>query len=166
MFSFKQCFEGLWEVWFRSACTCHNTIQWFIRSYVPVFLFVFWFLFFSCVGFSWSLGLQSEAETLLAGSLGLCLTMHNWALLLAYSHGCTLFSWNGQECKLPPPPLQPAFPGGPQSDTKCTRPAYQRGQAWHGLTLNGTFTEKCVHVRTHAHKWTWSQGSGVNSVWI
>lgn len=42
--------------------------------------------------------------------------MHNWALLLAYSHGCTLFSCSGQECKLPPP-LQPAFPGGPQSDS-------------------------------------------------
>lgn len=137
-------------------------------------LFFGFFLFclvFSWVGSFWSPELQSEAEfaeTLLAGSLGLCLTMHNWALLLAYSHGCTLFSWNGQECKLPPhPPLQPAFPGGPLSDTKCTRPAYQRGQAWHGLTLNGTVTEKCVRTReTHAHTWTWSQGSGVDSVWI
>lgn len=43
---------------------------------------------------SWSLELHIEAEfaeTLLSGSLGLCLTMHNWALLLAYSHDCTLF---------------------------------------------------------------------------
>lgn len=123
-------------------------------------LFVFRFLFPSfplpcpCAGSSWSLELQSEAEfaeTLLAGSLGLCLTMHNWALLLAYSHGCTLFSWNGQECN---PPhhhhhhhfSQPSLEDLNQTVTKCTRPAYQRGQAWHGLALNGTRTAKRLHT--------------------
>lgn len=114
MFSFKRCYEGLWEVWFQNAYTCHNTIQQFITSYVPVFLFCFFafflvliylFIFLSWMGSSRSLEVQSKAEfaeTLLSGRLGLCVTMHNWALLLAYSHGCTLFSWNGPECKLPP----------------------------------------------------------------
>lgn len=146
--SFKQGLESLWEVWFQSACTCHNTIQWFIRSYGPVFLFVSWFLF-SWVGFSWSLELRSEAEfaeTLLAGSLGLCLTMHNWALLLAYSHGCTLFSWNGQECKLPPhPPPPPSTSAGLPWRTSVRHKVYQTclseraGLAW-------------AHIKRHSHK--------------
>lgn len=96
----------------------------------------------------WTLKLQSEVEfteTLLTGSLGLCLTMHNWALLLAYSHGCTLFSWNGQECK----PhrrhhfSQPSLEDLSQTVTKCTRPAYQRGQAWHWHTYAKVDANTC-----------------------
>lgn len=109
-----------------------------------MFLFVF-LVSFSWVGFSWSLELRSEAEfaeTLLAGSLGLCLTMHNWALLLAYSHGCTLFSWNGQECKLPPPPSTSA---GLPWRTSVRHKVYQTclseraGLAW-------------AHIKRHSHK--------------
>lgn len=47
-----------------------------LRSCIPIY-FIFFFFFFVR---SWSLELRSEAEfadTLLAGSLGLCLTMHN-----------------------------------------------------------------------------------------
>lgn len=152
MFSFEQCFEGLWEVKFQSAWTCHNTIRWFIGSRILMSPVCFSGSFSSF----WSPELRSEvefAETLLAGSLGLCLTMHNWALLLAYSHGCTLFSWNGQECNppTPPSPLQPAFPGGPQSDS---HKVYQTclsegaGLAWTQVKMAHVHQSGCKHMCT------------------
>lgn len=44
-----------------------------------LFCLLFLYFFFSLVGFSWGLKLSEAgfAETLLAGSFGLCVTMHN-----------------------------------------------------------------------------------------
>lgn len=112
-------------------------------------LFFTFSIFSPLVGFSWGLKLSEPefAETLLAGSFGLCVTMHNWALLLAYSHGCTLFFHEMAKNAPPPHPSPHNFSQpGPQSDTKRTRHPYQRGQAWHGLTLNGLVRDAYVFL--------------------
>lgn len=107
---------------------------------------------------SWSLELHIEAEfaeTLLSGSLGLCLTMHNWALLLAYSHDCTLFFFfmRWPRMQPSPPALQPAFPGGPQSHGhKVFQTFLSEGAGLPRHTLNGTRmarTTACLCIHTH-----------------
>lgn len=68
-----------------------------------------------------------------------------------------------------PPPLQPAFPGGPQSDS---HKVYQTclsegaGLAWAHIKAAHARRSARVRVQTHAHEWKWFQVSEVKAVWI